>query len=121
MTHARDAAELVARGVALFNEGRFWDAHEAWEELWLHHAEGPDREFLQGLIQLAAAYVHLQRSNYSGASRLFDAAAAKFESAGGERLHVEVTEALRVAAGHRERIARGDAIEAREFPRLSYN
>src|SRR5207244_3088253 len=54
LTDSRTAAAL-RRGAALFDEGRFWDAHEAWEEAWLEE-EGEVRLFLQGLIQVAAGY-----------------------------------------------------------------
>lgn len=63
----------LAEGVRLFNERKFWHAHEAWEAIWLE-SKSP---FLQGLIQLAAAYHHVQRGNLRGAERLFDAALAK--------------------------------------------
>jgi len=51
------AGTLVAlrRGAALFDQERFWDAHEAWEEAWLEE-DGEVRLFLQGLIQVAAGY-----------------------------------------------------------------
>ncbi|MFC4637992.1 DUF309 domain-containing protein [Deinococcus hohokamensis] len=42
------------QGAALFNAGLWWEAHEAWEPLWLQ-AAGPERSFLQGVILLAAA------------------------------------------------------------------
>ena len=45
----------LRRGAALFDEGRFWDAHEAWEEAWLEE-DGEVRLLLQGLIQVAAGY-----------------------------------------------------------------
>jgi uncharacterized protein len=45
----------LRRGAALFDQGRFWEAHEAWEEAWLEE-EGDVRLFLQGLIQVAAGY-----------------------------------------------------------------
>lgn len=50
-----DAAAIVARGVALFNQGLYWEAHEAWEELWLELEDEP-KLFVQGLIQVAAGY-----------------------------------------------------------------
>ena len=46
-------------GVERFNAAEFWNAHESWEILWLV-AETDLDQFLQGLIQLAAAYHHLQ-------------------------------------------------------------
>ena len=45
-------------GVKLFNAGKFWNSHEAWEQIWLRHKED-ERLFFQGLIQLAAAYHQL--------------------------------------------------------------
>jgi uncharacterized protein len=41
-------------GVKLFNEGRYWECHEALEPLWLE-AKGLDKDFLKGVILLAAA------------------------------------------------------------------
>lgn len=43
-------------GIAEFNAGRHWHAHEAWEHLWLG-LEGDDKLFVQGLI-MAAAMLH---------------------------------------------------------------
>ncbi|MDA1000421.1 MAG: DUF309 domain-containing protein [bacterium] len=53
-------------GVFLFNQGEYWFAHEAWEDVW-REMEGPPRLFYQGLIQLAAGYVKLQQRHYKGA------------------------------------------------------
>ncbi len=46
--------ETLARGADLFNRGLYWEAHEAWEELWLELEDEP-KLFVQGLIQVAAA------------------------------------------------------------------
>lgn len=62
----------------LFNSGEFFKAHEAWEEIWL--AAPPDEKlFLQGLIQLAAAFHHYSRGNRGGARSLATAALEKLE------------------------------------------
>jgi len=68
------------RGVALFNAGYYWEAHESWELLWhAHGRRGPTAELLQGLIKLAAAGVKVRegrpagvRTHASGAARLFE-------------------------------------------------
>jgi hypothetical protein len=67
---------LVQLGADLYNAGHFWHAHEAWEEVWLE-AETPDRDFYQGLIQVAAAFVHVTRSEYPGSVRLLDSGISK--------------------------------------------
>jgi uncharacterized protein len=64
------------RGVDLFNEGKFFEAHEVWEELWLAEAE-PEKTFLQGLIQVAAAFHHHERGNLRGTRSLLAAGLAK--------------------------------------------
>jgi Domain of unknown function (DUF309) len=61
-----EADELFRRGIALFNGVRYWHAHEAWETLW-RAAPDEERDFYQGLIQVAAGLLHLQRRNLRGA------------------------------------------------------
>jgi hypothetical protein len=61
--------EKFELGLAHFNSRKFFEAHEVWEEVWLVEAE-PEKTFLQGLIQLAAAYHHYQCGNPSGAESL---------------------------------------------------
>ncbi len=58
--------DLFRRGVALFNGVRYWHAHEVWETLW-RAAPEEERDFYQGLIQVAAGLLHLQRRNLRGA------------------------------------------------------
>jgi hypothetical protein len=66
-------------GIALFNAGYYWEAHEAWEALWLAHGRrGPVAAVLQALIKLSAAGVKVRegrpagvRSHAAGAGQLF--------------------------------------------------
>jgi hypothetical protein len=52
-----------------FNAGQYYECHETLEEIWQEEAGGL-RDCYKGLIQLAAAFVHLTRANYVGAERL---------------------------------------------------
>jgi hypothetical protein len=45
---------------ACFNAGRYYEAHDVLEHLWLE-TRGPEHRFYKALIQLAGAYVHLQK------------------------------------------------------------
>lgn len=56
----------LERGLELFNAGRYWDAHEAWEEAWMPDRRGPDGGFYKGLIQIAAGCLHYGRRNRRG-------------------------------------------------------
>lgn len=55
--------------VARFNAGRFFAAHEVLEELWLE-VTGEERDFLQGLVQVAVALEHRARGNGAGAAKV---------------------------------------------------
>ena len=57
----------LSSGVDLFNSGRFWEAHEAWEHEWMPDRKGSDAGFYKGLIQVAAGCLHYQRHNRRGA------------------------------------------------------
>jgi FMN phosphatase YigB (HAD superfamily) len=67
------------KGIEDFHSGKFFEAHEEWEELW-KKSTGRDKVFLQGLIQLAAGLVHEGRGNPAPARRLFDLALEKLET-----------------------------------------
>jgi hypothetical protein len=74
-----EADRLFRYGVALFNGARYWHAHEAWETLW-RGADDKDRDFYQGLIQIAAGLLHLQRRNSRGARNKLSEGLAKLRA-----------------------------------------
>lgn len=57
-------------GIRCFNEQDFFEAHEAWEELWLD-CDVQDRRFYQGLIQFAVCLHHFGNGNTIGARKLY--------------------------------------------------
>jgi hypothetical protein len=71
-----DKNERFERGLAHFNAGEFFEAHEVWEEIWLTESE-PEKTFLQGIIQIAAAFHHHRRGNSDGAETLLAAGIVK--------------------------------------------
>jgi predicted metal-dependent hydrolase len=60
----------LEEGIRLFNRGKFFEAHEVWEQVW-KLAKANERTFYHGLIQAAAALVHIQRGNYAGAVSVY--------------------------------------------------
>ena len=92
-----EADELLRRGVSLFNGLRYWHAHEAWETLW-RAADEEDRDFYQGLIQVAAGLLHLQRRNARGARNKLAEGLAKLKKY--EPAHRDLALSELVARGH---------------------
>ena len=59
-----------------FNRQLFYEAHDVLEELWLTDRHGRDGDFYKGLIQLAGAFVHIQKNRRGPAIALFNLARA---------------------------------------------
>lgn len=114
-----DGNQQLAEGVRRFNAHEFWHAHEEWEHLWLK-SEGEEKLFIQGLIQLAAAYHHVQRGTHRGALRLFDAASRKLSRYPAHYLGVDLTESAERVEEHRTRVAQ-EKIDPDEYPKIRYN
>src|SRR5260370_19238598 len=68
----------LAEGLRLYEAGQVFTAHEVWESVWLGAPE-PEKTFLQGLIQVTAAFHHLQRTNPLGTVLLFQAALRRLD------------------------------------------
>jgi len=93
-------------GLRLFNAHRFWDCHEALEELWMELDGGP---------MIAAAYHILTRSpiRWSGARRNLEKAIPKLELYRPRYMGLDVDELCAFARGLRDRLH--DAEEAPEM------
>src|SRR5580698_4437523 len=74
--NSREKQERFERGLEHFNAREFFEAHEVWEEVWLVEDE-PEKTFLQGIIQIAAAFHHYRRGNTDGAETLLAAGIVK--------------------------------------------
>jgi hypothetical protein len=67
--------------IDLFNAGYYWEAHEAWEGLWVAASRaGTLGDFLKGLIKLAAAGVKSREGLPVGVQRHARRAAELFRS-----------------------------------------
>jgi predicted DCC family thiol-disulfide oxidoreductase YuxK/predicted metal-dependent hydrolase len=63
----------------LFNRQKFYEAHDVLENLWLPDRHGANGNFYKGLIQLAGAFVHLQKNRLRPSAALFKLAKANLE------------------------------------------
>ncbi len=57
-------------GIALFNEGHYFEAHEELEAAWKDE-KGKVRELYQGILQAGVTYLHITRGNYWGAIKVY--------------------------------------------------
>ena len=88
----------LAQACREFNTGRYYECHETLEEIW-QEEEGDVRDLYKGLIQVAAAFVHISRGNDRGARRLLSTGAGYLEPYRSEAaLGMNVDEICRTAA-----------------------
>ncbi len=117
---ARTAA--VLEGLAAYERGEPFEAHEAWEPAWMGTSDIAERALLQGLIKLAAADVHGERGNPRGVARnlagalerLRTAADAGVTSAPG--IAIEVGALIVAAEARLGRAALGETTETIAIP-----
>ena len=80
-------------GLAAYDRGDFFAAHEALEPAWMGTDDLAERALHQGLIKVAAAYVHAVRGNPAGIAK----------NLAGARGHLAPADARRPGVGRRRR------------------
>ena len=65
-------------GMKLFNSCQWYKSHDVFEEIW-HETGGPERQLLQGILQVAVAQVHLENNNVNGATILYGEALGRLK------------------------------------------
>ncbi len=97
-----------------FNRRWYFESHETLEDLWIV-TPLPERQFFQGIIQLAAALVHFARGEYPGIFKLLDAADEKIAGFTPERFGVDTTALLEDMRHSRAELAALGAERFREW------
>jgi hypothetical protein len=102
-----DRAAAIAAGLAAYDRSDFFEAHEDLEPAWMGTDDRAERALLQGLIKVAAAYVHDVRGNPAGIERnLVGARALLVEAAEtGPAINVAGVDVARLIGEIDERLA----------------
>jgi uncharacterized protein len=104
--------ETYLRGIRLFNSAAYFEAHEVLEDVW-RGVSGPEKKFLQGLIQVAVALHHHGKGNLVGARSLLGRAARNLsaypEGFGG----IQLRELLTSIADWQRALAEGSPLPPR--------
>ena len=82
-----DRATALLAGLEAYERGDFFEAHELLEPAWMGTDDVAERALLQGLIKLAAAYVHGVRGNPRGIARNLEGARERLAEAHADGRH----------------------------------
>ncbi len=96
--------DAVNLGISRFNDERFWEAHEVLEGVWKNALEG-ERDLVQGIILVAAAFVHHQKFEDRICISIMARARDKLANSGGayfgidiDRLRAKISEIIDAGA-----------------------
>jgi uncharacterized protein len=108
----------LAAGLRCYRAQEFFRAHEHWESVWLASNE-PEKAFLQGLIQVAAAFHHLQRGNPRGTRSLLERARMRLERCPKCFAGIDVRLLCRDIESWFEVLEAGGSGESHSYPQLN--
>jgi predicted metal-dependent hydrolase len=106
-----------------FNRQLFYEAHDVLEDLWLADKKGPNGDFYKGLIQLAGAFVHLQKNRLRPSAALFKLAQTNLEKYPSRHEKLNLHAVQLVMAGWVVQLEKGDflvnPLSATNVPQLA--
>lgn len=86
MSFGEEHLQKILPGIKLFNEQKYWECHEALEDVWAEDNHDPVRYVYWAVIQVAAACIHYRDKNLIGAQGMIAKAKEKFKRC--HELHV---------------------------------
>jgi uncharacterized protein len=69
--------EAIDNAIVLFNQEKYWWSHEALEMVW-KESKGEEKQLLNGLILICAAFVHNQKNEYNICLSILERSLRKF-------------------------------------------
>ena len=81
--------QLVKDEISYFNSEQFWECHEALEGAW-KQSQGDEKELIQGLILIAAAFVHYQKDENDICFSVLGRALEKLHDKSGQYCQINV-------------------------------
>lgn len=110
--------ELLGQAVALWNEGRFYDAHEVLEDIWrlFPKEDRFSRNCYQGIIRLAIAYNHYICGRRESALRVLRMVREQLGSCGENFRGIDVKHMLEHVERHIKALEKEEDIK--DFPKL---
>ena len=77
--NTKSSKDSLIFALNLFNENKWYEAHDAFEEIW-NSVDGDERQVIQGLLQVSVSQLHLSRGNLNGATILLGEGLGRIKS-----------------------------------------
>ena len=76
---AKDFHNSLDEALDLFNNQKWYEAHDAFEEIW-NGLYGDERQIIQGILQVSVSQFHLSKGNLNGAMILLGEGLGRIKS-----------------------------------------
>ena len=106
-------------GMKLFNSCQWYKSHDVFEEIW-HETGGPERQLIQGILQVAVAQVHLENGNFNGATILYGEALGRLKKFKLANFGLDIEELLNCVSRRLEFLQIGKELAGCSLPVLSF-
>ena len=106
-------------GMKLFNSCQWYKSHDVFEEIW-HETGGPERQLLQGILQIAVAQVHLENNNINGATILYGEGLGRLKKFQSANLGLDIAGLCRCITKRLEFLQIGKDIDICSLPVLCF-
>ena len=106
-------------GMKLFNSCNWYRAHDIFEEIW-HETIGPERQTLQGILQIAVAQIHLENGNINGATILYGEALGRLNKSSIDSLGLDISKLCKTAETRLHYLQKGRDLSNCSTPFLDF-
>ena len=106
-------------GMKLFNSCQWYKSHDVFEEIW-HETSGPERQVLQGILQVAVAQVHLENGNINGATILYGEALGRLRNNKLDMLKLDIENLCKCVTKRLSSLQAGKDLSNCSLPVLSF-
>ena len=76
---SKDFHDSLDEALDLFNNQKWYEAHDAFEEIW-NGLNGDERQIIQGILQVSVSQFHLSKGNLNGAMILLGEGLGRIKS-----------------------------------------
>jgi len=81
--------ESLEEAIDLFNNQKWYDAHDAFEDIW-NDLVGDERQIIQGILQVSVSQFHLNKGNLNGAMILLGEGLGRIRNRVSEDLEIDL-------------------------------
>jgi predicted metal-dependent hydrolase len=110
----------LEHGIELFNNGEYFEAHEAFELFWKKY-KGKDRPYYQALIQMTAAMHLIYQERYQGAKKTLERAGVRIKGARNKIMGVDLHSLYFEVRNYLEHREAGDSLATYRQPIIRAN